>query len=590
MGKWTDKLYITHSEWSGEVGQHSASAGIFSRRTNGGRAFQRLPYYCCSLSLTPFEHPVCTPEGHVFDLVNIVPYIKKYGTNPVTGQKLDAKSLVRLNFYKNGDGDYACPVTFKVFSDHTAIAAIRTSGNVYAYDTVEKLNIKEKNWRDLMTDETFTRKDIIMVQDPHNLENRNLADFHYLKNDLKVVDEDHLIYFSIVKDEERARKDPLNNINAVGTTSRVLAELLSKDTSISSSPSPSSPSKNSSTKKTAAVTATSSTPSAPSSTKKPYNAANYSTGRASASLTSTAVAPYVGADVALVDEDEFMYGEVKEKGYARITTNLGNINVELWCDKAPRTCHNFVLLAKQGYYKGVGFHRSIKNFMIQGGDPTGTGKGGESYWKKPFPDEFKFNLTHNARGLLSMANHGKNTNGSQFFITYRPCVHLDRKHTIFGKVVGGLDVLDRMEQTPTDPDTDRPETAIVIKDVTVFVDPYEQYRENLAKRLTRESEEGRAGRREMEKKRKERDEKMTWFGPAVGKEKAGGGEVESVGIGKYLKEGTKRGRKGEGEKEGEEDEGKEKGEVPADVVPAEYVAKKRKVQAGEGGFGNFDSW
>lgn len=151
-------------------------------------------------------------------------------------------------------------------------------------------------------------------------------------------------------------------------------------------------------------------------------------------------------------------------------------------------------------------------------------------------------------------------------------------------------MLDRMEQTPTDPDTDRPETAIVIKDVTVFVDPYEQYRENLAKRLARESEEGRAERREMEKKRKEKDEKMTWFGPAVGKEKARGGEVESVGIGKYLKEGTKRGRKGEGETEREEDGGKEEGEVPADVVPAEYVAKKRKVLAGKGGFGNFDSW
>ncbi|RUO95704.1 hypothetical protein BC936DRAFT_143409, partial [Jimgerdemannia flammicorona] len=344
MGKWTDKLYITHSEWSGEVGQHSASAGILSRRANGGRAFQRLPFDCCALSLTPFEHPVCTPEGHVFDLVHIVPYIKKYGTNPVTGQKLDAKSLVKLNFHKNADGDYACPVTFKVFSDHTAIAAVRTSGNVYAYDTLEKLNIKERNWQDLMTDEAFTRKDIIMIQDPHNLENRNLADFHYLKNDLKVVDED----------EARARKNPLNNINAVGTTSRVLAEL-SKDDSTAASTSTASSKPN--TTKPATPTPTSANP------KKPYNAANYSTGRASSSLTSTAVTPYQGADVALIDEDEFMYKEIKEKGYARIVTNLGNLNVELWCDKAPRACHNFVMLAKQGYYKGVGFHRSIKNFM-----------------------------------------------------------------------------------------------------------------------------------------------------------------------------------------------------------------------------------
>lgn len=162
MGKWTDKLYITHSEWSGEVGQHSASTGITGHKSSGG--FKRLPFYCCSLSLQPFEHPVCTPEGIVFDLVNIIPYIKKYGTNPVTGEKLEAKNLIKLNFFKNDKDEYYCPVTYKVFSDHTAIAAIKTSGNVFAYDTIEKLNIKAKHWKDLLTDEPFTRKDIIMIQ------------------------------------------------------------------------------------------------------------------------------------------------------------------------------------------------------------------------------------------------------------------------------------------------------------------------------------------------------------------------------------------------------------------------------------------
>lgn len=162
MGKWTDKLYITHSEWSGEVGQHSASAGITGHRKTSG--FKRLPFYCCSLSLQPFEHPVCTPDGIIFDLVYIIPYIKKYGTNPVTGEKLKTKDLIKLNFTKNEKDEFYCPVTFKVFSDHTAIAAIKTTGNVFAFETIEKLNINAKHMRDLLTDEPFTRKDIIMIQ------------------------------------------------------------------------------------------------------------------------------------------------------------------------------------------------------------------------------------------------------------------------------------------------------------------------------------------------------------------------------------------------------------------------------------------
>jgi peptidyl-prolyl cis-trans isomerase-like protein 2 len=343
MGKWTDKLYITHSEWSGEVGQHSASAGSAGKRSSD--SFQRLPFYCCSLSLQPFEHPVCTPEGIVFDLVNIVPYLKKYGTNPVTGKKLDAKDLIKLNFYKNENGEYHCPVTFKAFSEHTAIAAIKTSGNVFAYDTIEKLNIKAKYWKDLVTDEAFTRKDIIMIQDPHNLENRDLSKFHYKKNDLKVVDEE----------AERERKNPLNNINLAGTTGRVLAEVTGKASSDKEAAS--------------STTLTKTAPKTPVSTVRtkpetPYNAAHYSKGHAAASFTSTAVGPVTINESALIDEEEFMYKYIKTKAYASLQTNLGNLNIELFSDRTPRTCHNFIQLAKAGYYKGVPFHRSIKNFMV----------------------------------------------------------------------------------------------------------------------------------------------------------------------------------------------------------------------------------
>ncbi|KAI9286161.1 peptidyl-prolyl cis-trans isomerase-like 2 [Umbelopsis sp. AD052] len=525
MGKWTDKLYITHSEWSGEVGQHSASAGSAGKRSSDG--FKRLPFYCCSLSLQPFEHPVCTPEGIVFDLVNIVPYLKKYGTNPVTGKKLDAKDLIKLNFFKNENGDYHCPVTFKAFSEHTAIAAVKTSGNVFAYDTIERLNAKAKYWKDLVTDEAFTRKDIIMIQDPHNMENRDLSTFHYKKNDLKVVD----------AEAEKERNNPLSKINLTGTTGRVLAEMTGKTDKVAATSSddkdlPASPS-------TTVAKQTPKTPAASVRTKAatPFNAAHYSQGYAAASLTSTAVGPVTVNESALIDEEEFMYKHIKTKAYASLQTNLGNLNIELFSDKTPRTCHNFIQLAKTGYYKDVPFHRSIKNFMIQGGDPTGTGRGGESIWKAKFPDELRGSLSHNERGILSMANSGKDTNGSQFFITYRPCTHLDMKHTIFGKVVGGLDVLNKMEAIPADED-DRPEKPIKIKDILVFVDPYEEYHNKLEKRLKRQA----SGEYEQEKKEKarlqrEKDDAMGWFGP---NKKKNGIAKPTTSIGKYIGDASKK--------------------------------------------------
>ena len=120
----------------------------------------------------------------------------------------------------------------------------------------------------------------------------------------------------------------------------------------------------------------------------------------------------------------------------------GNIELELYADKAPKTVYNFVTLAKRGYYNGIVFHRVIDNFMIQGGDPTGTGRGGPGY---KFEDEFDPSLKHDGPGVLSMANAGPNTNGSQFFITHVATPWLDGKHTVFGKVLSGQDVVDAVK-------------------------------------------------------------------------------------------------------------------------------------------------
>ncbi|MBP3558768.1 MAG: peptidylprolyl isomerase [Thermoguttaceae bacterium] len=131
------------------------------------------------------------------------------------------------------------------------------------------------------------------------------------------------------------------------------------------------------------------------------------------------------------------------KKIATIETERGTIKIELFADKAPRTVANFENLANDGFYNGLIFHRVIADFMIQGGDPTGTGCGGPGY---QFDDEFHPDLRHDGPGVLSMANAGPNTNGSQFFITHVPCPWLDGKHSVFGKVFEGQNVVDTIQQ------------------------------------------------------------------------------------------------------------------------------------------------
>ena len=127
---------------------------------------------------------------------------------------------------------------------------------------------------------------------------------------------------------------------------------------------------------------------------------------------------------------------------AVISTAHGDIKLELFDDKTPKTCANFEKLAHKGFYDGLTFHRVIEDFMIQGGCPNGTGTGGPGY---QFEDEFCDDLQHDSPGILSMANAGPNTNGSQFFITHVPCPWLDGKHTVFGKVIEGQNIVDRVE-------------------------------------------------------------------------------------------------------------------------------------------------
>ena len=275
-----------------------------------------------NVKLTHISLHIYLFQGHVFDLLYILPFIKKYKVNPCTGKPLDAKGLVKLKFSKNAAGEFHCPVMFKVFNNSTHIAVIKTTGNVFCYEAVEELNLKTKNFKDLLNDEPFTRPDIIILQDPRNMTKFNLSNYHHIKFSLKANDED-----------EGSSKGPMAKLKKVNHETRdTLAELertyVKKDVE----------------EKTV---------------EKPdkFNAATYSTGMSAASLTSTAFDRVTDIQAARLDDETVLFSRIKKKGYVRIQTNLGPLNIELYCDTVPKTCQNFITHCANGYYNNTIFHR-----------------------------------------------------------------------------------------------------------------------------------------------------------------------------------------------------------------------------------------
>lgn len=509
-----DKMYLTYTEWSELYGGKKVES-----LENDHVKFKRLPFEHCCITMAPYEMPYCDLQGNVFEYEAILKFLKTFKVNPITGQKMDSKSLVKLNFHRNANDEYHCPALFKPFSKNSHIVAVATTGNVYCWEAIDQLNIKTKNWKDLVDDTPFQRKDIITIQDPQKLEKYDISTFYHIKKNLRVLTEE----------EQQERKNPASGrIKTMNLETKETLEQLQQDYQPAEEEA-------STSKRTA----------------DKFNAAHYSTGAVAASFTSTAMVPVSQIEAAIIDDDLVKYERVKKKGYVRLNTNLGPLNLELFCDQTPRACDNFIKHCANGYYNNVMFHRSIRNFIVQGGDPTGSGSGGESIWGKKFEDEFKPNLTHTGRGVLSMANSGPNTNGSQFFITYRSCKHLDGKHTIFGKLVGGLDTLQKMENIEVD-NKDRPIEDIIIESSQVFVNPFAEAAEQLAK----EREEEAAGMEEIVKK-EEQQKRM--------KEPL---KVYREGVGKYLKLQTVA----------------KKPEAP---LTSAQAAKKKKLA---NGFGDFSSW
>ncbi|THH17390.1 hypothetical protein EW146_g3407 [Bondarzewia mesenterica] len=254
----------------------------------------------------------------------------------------------------------------------------------------------------------------------------------------------------------------------------------------------------------------------------PWNISPYSSGLPGASLTSTSVDPQTASSKLVWDEEELMFEEISRpvKGKSKEK------------DVGKRRAY---AISGQGKYNDCLFHRLVPGFMIQTGDPTGTGSGGQSYWGTPFRDEYdmKGAAKHDSRGIVAMANKGASTNGSQFYVTFKATPHLDRKHTVFGKLVGGEDVLNTLERLPLKDGTERPAKPVKITEVIIYQDPFEDYKTRLAKKLARKAEAEESARTHKVPEKKEGDD-INWFGLKIGVENLDEKNGGSGGVGKYL--------------------------------------------------------
>lgn len=458
-----DKLYNTVTE----LKSHHIGA---NRDLELSILHRRLKFDTCCLSLNSVNIKpmgLCDEDGYcyVFECDLIVKFLEKFQIHPITGRKVSVKDLIELKFHKNNEDQYHCPVIYKLFNQLSKIIVNKKTGNVYSFEAYQQLNFKPNNFNDLLTDEPFDKSDIKTIQDPSVAETKwKVSDFHYIKNKLKVEDETNgnrirdIDQSAILKTSLEEYKSKASSI--VETFNRIVGQ----DNPNSCSD---------------------------SSKLDNINSAVYSDGALSSSVTST-IAPIASTQrAALLSDDQILYPRIKSKGYIQMLTNFGPLNLELYCNRTPKTCHNFFLLASRGYYDNTCFHRLIKNFILQGGDPTGTGSGGQSAWGEPFKDECHGDLKHEGRGVLSMANSGANTNKSQFYITFRGVWdHLDGKHTVFGRVVGGDDTLDRIESVEVDK-IDRPKKEIKILRMIKYVDPFEEAEKLIEKERKRPDDGGR---------------------------------------------------------------------------------------------------
>ncbi len=500
---------------------------------NGGGKTRRLPFDCCALTLTPFSNPVCAPNGIIFEMSAIMPYILKHKKDPVSGEPMSTKELITLNFDRDEEsGKWQCPVLCKPFSDNTKIVGIRqnppgTEANVYSMEAVQELNFKTKNYVDLISGNKFHKtKDLILLQDPNDEEHNRLRDINNFQ------------HYSTLRQERNSSNQLADgnagnsNVNHSVTARRIMEKLKRKRDHDAVTTDSKQIIDDKQIEKARVVY-----------TDELSTSVTTTSGMCSGSFTSTSRTISSTNSAREATEEEilqslfFTMKKIKKKGLVQICTNFGNMQLEIHCDIVPRTSMNFLGLVEQGIYNGVKFHRSIRNFMIQGGKPKKSKE--VSLWGKPFDDEYDDRLTHKGSGILSMANSGPGTNRCQFFITYKSAPHLNRKHSVFGGVVSGIDVLKRMESVPTD-DKDCPKEEIIIHNIEILSNPIPEAQgieqQNIQrKRNEREKEELQyqiipEKRKKPQKQKAEQSVVGKYLSKALSEKSVSGNELNRDGI------------------------------------------------------------
>ena len=531
--------------------EHRANQALRTGGARGESAGARpLPFDCCALTLMPYQSPVCTVDGIIFDNSAITQHLLKYKTDPVSGNNLSTRELITLNMDKTEEGQWQCPVLNKPFTNRTKVVAIRqrppgNEANVYSYEAYNELNVKARNYLDLTSGLKFTKDDVIILQDPDD------------KDLQRVRDIQNFCHTKTMREENDRKQSTAAgaqaNVKYNLTADRILQKL-DREKRKREKASEEQAKKLLKTEEDGDVSAKKtgySTKDLKIYADELLSAKHLTSGKASGSLTSTSMDIQRENTARLATEDEIVDSQVeqlkrlKKKGMVRMYTNRGNMDISIHADIVPRTALNFMLLAHQGEYDGSKFHRSIRNFMIQGGKKPGSkgADGGSSVWGKPFRDEFDDRLKHSGKGVVSMANSGPKSNLRQFFITYNSCPHLDRKHSVFGKVVGGLDILSRIAEIPTDKDTDKPLETIKIERIELLDDPVSE---------ALELERRRIEERKNEKRKAAESRQAGALGGSVGKaakikesksEAVEEEEEDKPSIGKYLLKEKKKKKK-----------------------------------------------
>lgn len=458
----TDRLHVRPTEWAQD------GAGY---KVRGKNPFAKLPLGSCFLSLQPFKTPVATRDGQVFEVAFIIAYIKKYKVNPVTGGRLDVNELVPLQFHYNEEGKIRCPVIFKEFTAASHVVANMASGHVYSFEAVQELNRKQKNYNDLITSQPFKWSDIVVLQDPDNIEPRLIEKFHFMQ----AGQQDYVVQNITHKESDASKEAKKKTIRSNAALERIFEEKQERTEETAKEKAKDD------AEKAKEAAERGEQPQALVDMRERKTNVRYTSGEMAESFTSTSTPLTTKNPLRLMTDEEDLQDiydivrKKKQKGYVRVVTSHGALNIEVQTDIVPRTSDNFLRLCERNYYNDIPFHRLIHNFMMQGGDPTGTGRGGESAYEngRAFADEFDSRLSHQGPGIVSMANNGKGTNRSQFFVTLKSCQHLDNKHSIFGRVVGGLQLLPVFNDWGVD-EKDKPIKEIKLLRTEVFKNPFNE--------------------------------------------------------------------------------------------------------------------